>query len=186
MVGPAEVVKKDKQIRVYTNVVTNWGIKHLCEAKVLLQEVSSDWVYKDVAEGITDDRGLYLSPGLAFGLYKVCVIAVPGVSYVSFSSQRSLVVRESTLCMYCVPEPTCTTDFYFHETEILLERAGDETVAPKPLYVGNRNSTEVHKVDCVWVAIMLEINRVPFKTLEEALDKGYDGCYYCLKEHHTR
>ena len=55
-------------------------------------------------------------------------------------------------------------------------------------YVANKNPhcKEVHKVDCQWVNKMRPDNKVPYTSLSDALDDGYDGCFYCLKEYHSR
>lgn len=47
-------------------------------------------------------------------------------------------------------------------------------------FVGNRNSREVHRKDCIWVGKMSPYNRVPFGDLEKAHRYGYDNCAFCI------
>lgn len=55
---------------------------------------------------------------------------------------------------------------------------------PAPSYIANRNSGEIHKVDCLWVTRMKDENKIPCYNLNEAagmiINKGYNGCFYCL------
>jgi hypothetical protein len=65
---------------------------------------------------------------------------------------------------------------------------GDETVECVRGFVGNRRSREVHdpsrrRRNCQLDEI---VEPWPFKRAEEAFDAGYDGCAYCMPEHHTR
>jgi hypothetical protein len=47
-------------------------------------------------------------------------------------------------------------------------------------FIGNRNSTEVHKKGCQWIGKMSSKNKVGFRTLDFAHMEGYDNCAYCL------
>lgn len=53
------------------------------------------------------------------------------------------------------------------------------------VYVANKKTKELHKRDCEWVKEMADWNVIYLKEKEWALAHGYDGCYYCLREHHT-
>ncbi len=53
------------------------------------------------------------------------------------------------------------------------------------LYVGNKNSRELHMPDCQWVDRMLARNKKYFTTQEEALTSGYNGCWFCMRHHDT-
>jgi hypothetical protein len=55
-------------------------------------------------------------------------------------------------------------------------------------YVANKNPSkkEVHKAECEWINLMKPVHKVPYQTLQEALDDGYDGCHYCLGEYDKR
>ncbi|MGA1841396.1 MAG: C25 family cysteine peptidase [bacterium] len=53
-------------------------------------------------------------------------------------------------------------------------------------YVANKNTGELHERNCQWVERMHFKNQLFLETKEEGLSLGYDGCYYCLREHHTR
>ena len=56
------------------------------------------------------------------------------------------------------------------------------------LYVGNSNpnSMEIHKTECHWVDKILDTHKVRFASIDDAVSHGYNGCYYCLPEHHTK
>ncbi len=51
--------------------------------------------------------------------------------------------------------------------------------------VGNKRSKELHQKGCPFQRLMAPSNYVPFKTVQNALDSGYNGCYYCMKRHDT-
>ena len=55
-------------------------------------------------------------------------------------------------------------------------------------FVGNKSKEhmEIHKKDCTWIKQIKYENRVYYIDLEDALEDGFDGCKYCIKEHHTR
>jgi len=55
-------------------------------------------------------------------------------------------------------------------------------------FVANRNSGshELHLNSCIWAKKIAPHNKVAYTELERALKHGYDGCAYCLQEHHTR
>ncbi len=57
-----------------------------------------------------------------------------------------------------------------------------------PAYIANRNpkSLELHLANCRWASKIAKWHKVPYNDLETALHRGYDGCKYCLPEHHTR
>jgi bacillolysin len=47
-------------------------------------------------------------------------------------------------------------------------------------FIGNSNSTEVHKKGCKWISKMAKSNMVGFRTLDFAHSSGYDNCAFCL------
>lgn len=57
-----------------------------------------------------------------------------------------------------------------------------------PPYIANRNpkSMELHVADCIWVDKIRDYNKIPVRSLDDFLKIGYDGCFYCLKEYHTK
>ena len=59
------------------------------------------------------------------------------------------------------------------------------TYAP---YIANNNpeSLEVHRRGCEWAHRISYRHREYYCELEKALMDGYDGCAYCLRQHHTR
>jgi hypothetical protein len=52
-------------------------------------------------------------------------------------------------------------------------------------YIGNRNTKEFHLRDCYWVTQMYEGNKVYNMTPDEAIERGYNGCWYCLRIYDT-
>ena len=64
---------------------------------------------------------------------------------------------------------------------------GNENFECSRGFIGNSNTLQVHdpmneNTNCQ----LDEIDSiVPFKRIEDALTNGYDGCFYCLSEHHT-
>jgi len=50
-------------------------------------------------------------------------------------------------------------------------------------FVANKHSGELHKASCAWVALMDSEHRVPFGSLQAALQAGYgDPCHHCLAD----
>jgi hypothetical protein len=68
---------------------------------------------------------------------------------------------------------------------ITTKTLGVKEYAP---YVCNKEKKhmEVHKSSCRYVQKTLPKNRVYYCDLQEAFDDGFDGCYYCLNEYHSR
>jgi hypothetical protein len=52
-------------------------------------------------------------------------------------------------------------------------------------FVANRRSREVHVANCRWVRQMSGRNKSAYRELELALNRGYNGCRFCLPEHDT-
>ena len=56
-------------------------------------------------------------------------------------------------------------------------------------YVANLSSKEIHKLDCHWVSLMKNTNKLYCEDLGEVAplinDSGYNGCYYCLPRYDT-
>jgi hypothetical protein len=81
-----------------------------------------------------------------------------------------------------------TDALYFKHYRI--EKIGSATFGDPAIFtfIANRNSNskEVHRSDCIWVGKMNDQNKVPYDSLQQALGDGYDGCFYCLKDHHRR
>ena len=51
--------------------------------------------------------------------------------------------------------------------------------------VGNRNSGEFHQFGCSWVQKMSEDNMVLIDSPQEAVKRGYNGCWYCMRRYDT-
>ncbi len=89
-------------------------------------------------------------------------------------------------------------DLYFKHYSVPLEsenqplppELGSTEIArpDKKRYVANQSPSkmEVHTVNCSRVRHIAPANRIEYRSLQEALDQGYDGCYYCLRPFHTR
>lgn len=54
-----------------------------------------------------------------------------------------------------------------------------------PAYLANRNSGEIHLPNCVWAKKISARHRVPFDDLNLALNRGYNGCHFCLPDYST-
>jgi len=52
-------------------------------------------------------------------------------------------------------------------------------------FMGNRNTLELHKSACDWVAKTSPRNKVAYQDVERALKHGYNGCRFCLPEYNT-
>jgi hypothetical protein len=54
-----------------------------------------------------------------------------------------------------------------------------------PAYIANRNSSshELHLPNCIWAKKISRRNKVPFNELELAINRGFNGCRYCLPEY---
>lgn len=66
---------------------------------------------------------------------------------------------------------------------------GEEDIIPASLYrmnyVGNKKSLELHSSGCEYVARMHSENKENFTSIVGAMNNGYNGCAYCLKEFDT-
>jgi len=47
-------------------------------------------------------------------------------------------------------------------------------------FVGNRRSLEIHRRECPWVKKMSSYNKVPLGGLEQAQQRGFDNCAFCI------
>jgi len=47
-------------------------------------------------------------------------------------------------------------------------------------FIGNLNTTEVHKKGCKWIGKMSSHNKVGYRKLDYAHNEGYDNCAFCL------
>lgn len=54
-----------------------------------------------------------------------------------------------------------------------------------PAYIGNRNSGELHLANCPWVRKMSPRNKAPYNDLALALQRGYNGCRFCMPQQDT-
>lgn len=52
-------------------------------------------------------------------------------------------------------------------------------------YVGNRKTKEVHVATCDWAKKMSSKNKVAYQEVQLAIQRGYNGCRYCLTEYDT-
>ncbi|MGB7606021.1 MAG: hypothetical protein WBL93_11165 [Lutisporaceae bacterium] len=59
-------------------------------------------------------------------------------------------------------------------------------IYPVPKYVVNINNKEIHKIGCDSVMDIYEVHQRSYHLLNDALNKGYDGCKNCLPVFHKR
>ncbi len=52
-------------------------------------------------------------------------------------------------------------------------------------YIGNLNTGELHDPRCHWVEQMTNAHKEIIGSAKEALSRGYNGCYYCLRTYDT-
>lgn len=53
-------------------------------------------------------------------------------------------------------------------------------------FIGNENTRELHVfTDKQWLSAMSDNHKVPFERISRALEGGYNGCWYCLREFNT-
>ncbi len=72
------------------------------------------------------------------------------------------------------------------EDEIRSSVWEDVEMNPCLGFVGNVHTKELHRPLCSRGGRMNSSHRRMYDTLEDALQDGYDGCYYCLRQHDTR
>ena len=69
----------------------------------------------------------------------------------------------------------------FGDPEMNVYRDDQDAI---PRFVGNKRTMQFHQSTCEWVEWMADHNKEYFDSIEEGLNLGYDGCYYCLYEYH--
>jgi hypothetical protein len=72
------------------------------------------------------------------------------------------------------------------EEEIRSSTWEEVEINPCLGFVGNVNTKELHGPLCSRGRGMNEEHRRMYDSIEDALEDGYDGCYYCLPEHNTK
>lgn len=50
---------------------------------------------------------------------------------------------------------------------------------------GNPRSLELHTTDCPFWEKISDKNKIPFKNINDGIDKGYNGCAFCLSDYNT-
>ena len=56
---------------------------------------------------------------------------------------------------------------------------------PTQIWIGNKNTKELHEEGCSHVSRMNDINKLEFEDIQDALDQGYNGCHFCLDAYDT-
>ncbi len=108
-----------------------------------------------------------------------------GVLVAKFNKEDLDIVTGDAVELAVTGELTDGTQFEGSDT-IRVTSKGKTTIMVKdalnPPYIANsaRSSLEVHRAECIWVTKMLDLDKVPFETLEEAHKQGYDNCAYCI------
>jgi hypothetical protein len=117
-----------------------------------------DWVVDQVVDNLPP---LVLFPA-------IIETTIPDTSITVEASVNKLVVDE--------PEALVAAD---------IETSSIGSYAP---YWANTNpeSLEVHKRDCEWAHRIAYRHRKYYCDVEQAFADGFDGCAYCLPEHHHR
>ncbi|MGB9176245.1 MAG: S8 family serine peptidase [Methanoregula sp.] len=54
-----------------------------------------------------------------------------------------------------------------------------------PAYIANRNSGEIHLSNCGWAKKISGSHKIPFNDLDLAIQRGYNGCRFCLTKYDT-
>lgn len=126
--------------------------------------------------------------GTDTGIAGATVRASPGNKYATTSSNGYFTFSNLEPGFYTL---TASCSGYQDRTVTVLVTEGNITYVDFGLqaivqyYVGNVDTKELHTPDCQWVSQMSESNKVYFSKIEEAMDQGYNGCYYCLKQYDT-
>jgi len=71
------------------------------------------------------------------------------------------------------------------DTGAVLVTHGDSGMHLQLPFIGNKRTKELHQATCRWVRLMNLNNIRFFETVQGALNQGYNGCAYCLREFDT-
>jgi hypothetical protein len=71
---------------------------------------------------------------------------------------------------------------FYHRNEVNLA-SGVGVFAESFSYIGNNKTKEIHLPDCEWISKAKYYHKTYFRTIDEALGYGYEGCNYCLPEY---
>ncbi len=126
---------------------------------------------------------------------RVCQVAMPSGQSAKLGKIK-LKSRENTLVRIEVQLPPSAKagDYYplFVEQCVNGKVTGRVSLVARvvgtPAYIGNCNpqSCEIHLPNCRWVRKIGKHHRVPYDDLQLAIRRGYNGCYFCLPEFHTK
>jgi len=100
----------------------------------------------------SDENGMFSFDTVGPGVYIATVTCLEH----AFGRRRVEVIRNQTAWLDCILE--------------------------QQYYIGNQRTNELHLHNCVWVKLISSRNKKKFSTIQEALNCGYNGCYYCLTE----
>ncbi|TLU84751.1 MAG: hypothetical protein FDX30_05510 [Chlorobium sp.] len=74
---------------------------------------------------------------------------------------------------------------YLHMGEVGLASGLGAGIFTKSFYVGNEKSKELHMQSCYWAQSMSAKHKRYFFNVNQALEAGYNGCYYCMRQYDT-
>lgn len=142
----------------------------------------------------------YLDGASVVGLTKVweseggmvCHVVLPTGTMASLTGIK-LKSRENTLIRVEVklPQGVHAGDVYpvFVEQRINGRTTGRVSLVARivgtPAYIANSNpqSLEIHLPNCRWVKKMAGHHKIPYDDLQLAIQRGYNGCRFCLPEY---
>jgi len=179
---PWETKKYKKKIGSYTN--NDVKIRYSAEGKVYLDggnRLVGDIVDFDIeVSGLLPDAPEFLLNRILNAIIDEMIESYP------------LIVISSAIIEKGIPGTKLTLNVKVKTLEVNTEEAilsanlhikGMENYC-KPPYIANKNprSLEVHASNCTRLKRVLEHHKVPYFFLDDALEDGYDGCYYCLRQ----
>lgn len=124
--------------------------------------------------------------------HKVCKVEVTSLNTADINGIK-LKLDENTLVRLeiTLPENTVDGNVYpiFVEQKVNGTTTGRVTLVARtvktPAYIANWRTGEIHYPNCDWVDKMSDKNKVPFNDLELAIQRGYNGCRFCLPKYST-
>lgn len=112
-----------------------------------------------------------------------------GLTYWDLNDGRAPNIR-GVLHAIMLDNDVSDDDLYFKHYDKVLTSIGNANTFPDldKIYIANKNPgcLEVHQKICSWADNIAAENIKYYGSLQQALDDGFDGCYYCLNDYHKR
>lgn len=110
-------------------------------------------------------------------------LAQDGNYYVRVASQYSgfdtgLIRPDAPHCLE-IYGPTLNGFLYYHTREVGL--ASGDAIASKSYYIGHKKNKELHVPTCGYAQVMASSHKAFFLNVDDALQVGYNGCYFCMR-----